>query len=264
MDIEALDYGFRAINHSREIREINGISKIYLVHTVAALWDPLQLAGAKFEEGKGWFICRGDEVDLKAIEPYLPTIAQPLVRPYPVDLIPSTSWSASLANMLSVSAWGKIRDECILSAGACEECGALDRLECHEKWSYNETNGIQALNGFKALCRDCHETCHLGLASLKGRFERAFDRLAIINRLEKTELNSFLSKIKRKYYRRSDIEWVLDLSYLAGRSHDLRPQFEQIAPDVIWSESINGEREVSIIGVEIKPKLGMAKGLRFT
>ncbi len=61
----------------------------------------------------------------------------------------------------------------------CEACRApADRqggrgLEVHERWSYDEMTGVQALRRLVALCPACHTTTHYGLAEVTGRADEA-------------------------------------------------------------------------------------------
>src|SRR5690606_23658509 len=135
----------------------------------------------------GWYITREARVLLEPLDPFLPQIARKRIVPNVVDLIPETSWCASLANLLTAKAWGLLRDATLSAAGGCEDCGSADNLECHEVWSYDEAKGVQKLEALKAVCSACHETYHLGLASTRNRYSIAFARLVLINRIAKHE-----------------------------------------------------------------------------
>ena len=137
--------------------------------------------------------------------------------PLVVDLIPSTAWHASLANVLVKRSWDVIRDEEAKKTSGCTECGVKTGLECHERWSYLEELGIQRLDGFETLCGACHETRHLGFASVRGRLAQAMDRLALINRLEIRERRPYLDLVYARFEHRSKRRWAMDLSFVAGR-----------------------------------------------
>src|SRR3546814_4388402 len=78
--------------------------------------------------------------------------------------------------MLSTRSWKLLRDVVIARVGGCEDCGSRANTECHELWSYDEDLAVQKLAGFRAVCKDCHETYHLGYASVRDRYAVAFQR----------------------------------------------------------------------------------------
>jgi len=66
----------------------------------------------------------------------------------------------------------------------CELCGGRGPehlVECHEKWAYDDTTGVQQLVRLLALCPACHEVKHLGLARVNGRERQALTHLARVN-----------------------------------------------------------------------------------
>jgi hypothetical protein len=54
------------------------------------------------------------------------------------ELIPETSWGASLANLLTTSSWAALRNQVIeQNHRVCELCGLqINALEAHEVWEY--------------------------------------------------------------------------------------------------------------------------------
>src|SRR3546814_1852496 len=94
----------------------------------------------------------------------------------------------------------------IARVGGCEDCGSRANTECHELWSYDEDLAVQKLAGFRAVCKDCHETYHLGYASVRDRYAVAFQRLVTINRILKHETEEFEEEIFSKFLRRSELE----------------------------------------------------------
>lgn len=159
----------------------------------------------------GWWVERRDPFPFDQLDDLLPRMARRVLVPQVVDLIPSSSWFASLANMLVASSWSSLRDPVIRGHGGCEECGVRSGLEGHETWSYDDVLGRQTLIGIRSLCFQCHETQHLGRANVNGRFERVFDRLCRMNRLEAWERPSFHDEIVKRWETRSKREWDLDL-----------------------------------------------------
>lgn len=77
----------------------------------------------------------------------------------------------------------------------------------------------------------------------------------MINRVSKAEQPEFEEEIFNKFVRRSDIEWILNISVLKGKKLSVRRSFEEIAPNVLLGEGQKGEIEVSVVGVDIiKPR----------
>jgi len=60
----------------------------------------------------------------------------------------------------------------------CGGCGPQYPVECHEIWNYDDTRLIQKLDGLIALCPDCHEVKHIGLAGARlSRFNSTLVQL---------------------------------------------------------------------------------------
>lgn len=95
-------------------------------------------------------------------------------------------------------------------------CGRpVRRLEAHERWEYDEANGVQKLADVVALCHRCHETVHIGRAQLTGRGQEAEDWFMKVNGVSYAELRAALGKANDDHRRRNQIpEWKLDLTWL--------------------------------------------------
>lgn len=251
----------RVIDCARDIPYLSADAHIGLLRTSGVFAGKLQSFGAKLGQNGTWHICRTDEVALPELGEHLPRVAKASIVPNIIDLIPESSWGASLANILTSKSWGDLRDASISIAEGCEDCGSRVKLECHELWSYDEESGVQTLEALRSLCSLCHETYHLGLASSKGRFERAFDRLALINRITYEERAGYRAAIYDKHAIRSDIEWVLDLSLITGKDLRLKSHFDLIGMGVIGA--CHQEREIQVIftGIDVKPKASGKSGL---
>ncbi len=160
----------------------------------------------------GWMVPRSDPFPFALLEQFLPRMAHANIVPETIDLIPSSSWFASLANMLSRSSWDKVRLPVIDRHGGCEECGSRGRLEVHEQWHYDEIEHVQSLIGLRCFCGICHEGRHLGRANITGRFDMVFDRLVRINRLRPDEVIPYRDLIFDTFLSRSKRRWTIDLS----------------------------------------------------
>lgn len=148
------------------------------------------------------------------------------------DLIPSTSWGSSLANLLTPKAWNALRMPVIeRNNGVCQFCGDYvgKSLEIHEVWRYTEPPsqdyldslgerevyfGTQRLTGFVGVCKSCHACFHLGLANVQGRLEQVMYRLSMINGWTSDEANEYLNTVMSRHEWLSEIYWAIDLSWL--------------------------------------------------
>ena len=101
------------------------------------------------------------------------------------DLVPRSCWFSNVRNHVSKEEWDSIKRS-VFSAAAyrCEICGGRGPewpVECHEVWMYDPPRdaenpvGRQTLVGCEALCPNCHETKHFGLARVNGRAEQALE-----------------------------------------------------------------------------------------
>ena len=70
-----------------------------------------------------------------------------------IELVPSTAWYKNLRNQVGSRQWDIIRKKAYSDYNyCCGICKDKGRLECHEIWEYDDTNKVQLLKGFIALC----------------------------------------------------------------------------------------------------------------
>ena len=91
------------------------------------------------------------------------------------ELVPDGCWYSNLRSLLSKKQWDFLRADAKARAdGRCTICGRkTDKLEAHERWSYDEKNAVQKLEDIVAVCKDCHSVIHIGRTQLVGNEERA-------------------------------------------------------------------------------------------
>lgn len=133
------------------------------------------------------------------------------------ELVPDSCWYSNLRSILSPAQWDFVRKDAYARAGGrCMICGRpVRRLEAHERWEYDEANGVQKLADVVALCHRCHETVHIGRAQLTGRGQEAEDWFMKVNGVSYAELRAALGKANDDHRRRNQIpEWKLDLTWL--------------------------------------------------
>ena len=133
------------------------------------------------------------------------------------ELGPDGCWYSNLRSILSKKQWDFLRKEAKDRAGGkCMICGRkTDRLEAHERWSYDEVNAIQKLEDIISVCHDCHSVIHIGRTQLKGNVERAENHFMRVNGCLYADYIAALGEANAVHRRRNEIsEWKLDLSYL--------------------------------------------------
>lgn len=143
-----------------------------------------------------------------------------------IDLIPKTSWGASLSNSLTKESWDSIRKPIVLAHNnRCQICGlkgktlsnSIRDVDTHELWSYSKISDpikIQKLVGFMCLCSSCHLMFHLGFADVIKKQEVTIKRLKMLEKKDDKEIQLKISKIFNVWNERSKHEWMLDLTIL--------------------------------------------------
>jgi hypothetical protein len=166
--------------------------------------------------------------DLRPFQAMLPTYERTPNIEIAIDLIPASSWGASLAILLVHSCWDEVRTPFLANFGyRCEICGERSSygkhgglVDCHEVWSYHTTSsmhGVQKLERLMSICKDCHLMFHLGHANARGRGEFAIERLAEVNAWSDQRVEYEVEGIFRTWKARSGIEWLLDLSLVSDK-----------------------------------------------
>lgn len=133
-----------------------------------------------------------------------------------LDLIPASQFYNNVRAIVSKSQWNAIRNSVVSAVyNACEICNIYyDSLDCHEKWSYDDKKLIQKLEGMMALCKDCHQVKHFGLAEIQGKRTQALAHLMKINNISKIKAESYVKSEFEIWAARSQKSYTLDLSYL--------------------------------------------------
>lgn len=136
------------------------------------------------------------------------------------EFIPEESWKFNLRHILSAAAWDVVRKDAYARAGyKCRVCGRGNtRLEAHEKWTFDETNGVQTLSDVLALCRDCHATVHYQRTALcegKEGAARAQEHFMRVNGCSQSEFHEALARAEKRHERLNRTEgWRLNLEFL--------------------------------------------------
>lgn len=135
-----------------------------------------------------------------------------------IELVPQSCHYKNLRSELSKTKWDKLRKECYKKANyKCEICGKKGNrhpVECHEIWDYNDEEKIQRLEGLIALCPKCHEVKHIGLAEMRGNFDRALNHFMKTNDLQREDALLYIEAISEIFYERSRYNWETDISII--------------------------------------------------
>lgn len=155
--------------------------------------------------------------------PKAPRRSSPKLQPkLSIELVPETCWMSNVRSCVSAADWDTLRRECYAKAEyVCEICGGRGPehpVECHEVWSYTLKSKTQKLERLIALCPNCHEVKHIGLAQMNGRERIALAHLAIVNEWGMDELKSHYEDSFKEWQERNQIEWKLDISFLEKKS----------------------------------------------
>jgi len=133
-----------------------------------------------------------------------------------IELVPSTSFFDNLRNNVSRKEWDIIRKESYLKSNEkCAICGVKGRLNCHEIWDYDDINHIQKLVGFTALCTNCHNIKHIGLAKMQadqGRFDfnKVIDHFCKVNNCTKKTYQDHHKESFDEWHERSKHDWKIE------------------------------------------------------
>lgn len=131
-----------------------------------------------------------------------------------VTLIPRCTWGVNVRSMVPPEIWDMIRYHVYARAHhVCEVCGVKARLECHERWYFNNTTKTQKLTGLVALCSKCHEVKHFGRTKNRGRGRRALKHFMQVNNMTSKEANRYINRQFRLLSSRSKYEWTVDIGH---------------------------------------------------
>jgi hypothetical protein len=98
-------------------------------------------------------------------------------------------------------------------AACCGGKGPQWPVECHERWSFG-ADGVQRLVDVVALCPDCHEATHMGLAQVKGRLAEALTKFANVNQISVEAAHYAFDQAADVWRARSAKTWRFDASHL--------------------------------------------------
>ena len=143
-----------------------------------------------------------------------------------IELVPTTCWFKNVRSEVTPKEWDILRRHCYAQASyKCEVCDGRGRkwpVEAHEVWDYNDEAKVQKLLRLIALCPPCHGVKHIGRqqATSKAAGERALKHLMEVNQVSRKTASVYILDCYATWNRRSQYEWMLDISWLDGRLPD--------------------------------------------
>lgn len=147
-----------------------------------------------------------------------------------VDLIPNTCWFNNVRSCIDPKDWDRLRKFVYSRADhKCEVCGKtpIQSLEAHERWSYNITTFTQKLERLIALCHECHQTTHMGLARVKNRDKQAREHLQEITGMNYHDASNHIDHAFDIWRVRNKITWNLDLNLITENDIKLAQNSQQ-------------------------------------
>jgi len=137
-----------------------------------------------------------------------------------IDLVPNTCWFTNVRSCVHPKDWDRLRRYVYERVNYICECCNIDTqksniiLEAHERWDYNEETQTQKLVRIVALCLNCHQSTHIGLAGLKGKGEEAKEHIKRVRNFTEQEYQKHKNEAFEIWNKRNKINWALDLSLI--------------------------------------------------
>lgn len=128
-----------------------------------------------------------------------------------INLIPRTTFFTNVRSIYP-EYWDLLRKDCYKKAFyKCEICSGKGKkwpVECHEIWSYK--NKTQKLERLIALCPQCHQVQHAGLATIRGKSEEVISQLMKVNKITRDNALEHYHEAFEIWKKRNKINWHLD------------------------------------------------------
>jgi len=130
-----------------------------------------------------------------------------------IELVPQSLWYLNPRTAMGRKEWDKLRKEIYAKYGhRCGVCGAQGRLNCHERWLYDDEAHVQTLVGFIALCDWCHHVKHIGLAGIlamdgKLDYERVIQHFLEVNQCTREEFDRHKTEAFEQWNERNRFPW---------------------------------------------------------
>jgi hypothetical protein len=140
------------------------------------------------------------------------------------SLIPKTCYYSNIRSNVPKEVWDKLRFQTYnhydYLCAICGEVGPIWPVVCHEVWEYDDIAHIQTLKGFKALCPNCHQATHIGIAKMRKVYKFAIEHFAKVNGITIDRAHREEHKAYTIWNTRSEFKWDVDISILDGSGID--------------------------------------------
>jgi hypothetical protein len=141
-----------------------------------------------------------------------------------VDLIPRDCWYSNARKLIHPSDWDRVRHHVYERVNYKCECCNIDTkidktngyLEAHERWKFDNITYTQKLVRLVALCHECHQSTHMGLASILGFRKEAETHLKKIRKFNDTECEDHIAYAFKLWSERNNHKWVLDITLITS------------------------------------------------
>lgn len=143
----------------------------------------------------------------------------PTILKLQIELIPESTMYLNLRNQLTKYQWQQfsrsIQKRDHYTCCICERVKGehIDKLHCHEIWTFDEETCIQSLAGFQSLCFQCHMIKHMGLATMKGWVEKyqLIEHFCTVNQVSRIQYARHFNDAVQLWIARNQIHWKVDL-----------------------------------------------------
>lgn len=138
-------------------------------------------------------------------------------------MIPTSCWFKNVRSSIHPKDWDRVRKHIYERVNfICECCNRntlqsndiSTRLEAHERWDYDNITKIQKLKRLIALCHECHEATHIGLAQIRNRGVEATNHLKNVRNFSDDECTLHIKEAFDKWTQRNKYKWTLDISLI--------------------------------------------------
>ena len=169
-----------------------------------------------------------------------------------IDMIPSTCWFTNVRSCIHPSDWDRVRNHVYERASyTCECCNINTKektenggLEAHERWEYDDIEKTQILRRIIALCHQCHQSTHMGLAGILGKSGEAETHLQKVRGFTTNELKLHKNTTSSLWRYRSGFSWRLDISIISQNGIRIIKNIKTEERLTISNNNIDGSRNV--------------------
>jgi len=141
-----------------------------------------------------------------------------------IDLVPSSCWFSNVRSCIHPKDWDRVRKYIYERVNYCCECCGINtmndttngQLEAHERWNYDDKTKIQRLMRIVALCHQCHQSTHMGLAGILGKHDEAMEHIKRVRNFTDKELFEHNKDAKELWNKRNKSKWELDISLITN------------------------------------------------